>query len=212
MKLVIIGASGHASDILGALEAASSAQDSVGVLLDAEFLNDMARFGFGRNVEYLGNIEFLKELEARYVIAVGYPRSRYEIFERIRTFGKLAESIIHPSAHLGTGTTIGEGTVILSGACISPLVSIGEHVYISQLASIGHHTRIGSFASVMPGACVSGDVSIGTGALIGTNATILEKVEIGDRAVVGAGAVVREDVLANTTVAGVPARVIAQTI
>lgn len=46
------------------------------------------------------------------------------------------------------------------------------------------------------------------GASIGSNATILAGVTIGENAMVGAGAVVTRDVEANTTVAGVPARVV----
>ena len=45
-------------------------------------------------------------------------------------------------------------------------------------------------------------------AWIATGATVVPGVTIGENAVVAAGAVVTKDVLANTVVAGVPARVI----
>jgi len=45
------------------------------------------------------------------------------------------------------------------------------------------------------------------GASIGSSATILCGVTIGENAIVGAGSVVTKDVLANSVVAGVPARV-----
>ncbi|HDS09283.1 MAG TPA: N-acetyltransferase, partial [Firmicutes bacterium] len=46
------------------------------------------------------------------------------------------------------------------------------------------------------------------GASIGSGATILCGITIGENSVIGAGAVVTKDVPPNTTVAGVPARII----
>jgi len=54
-----------------------------------------------------------------------------------------------------------------------------------------------------------GSPEIGDGVFVGTGAKILGPVKIGDGAVIGAGSVVLKDVPAHTTVAGVPARVIA---
>ncbi len=48
------------------------------------------------------------------------------------------------------------------------------------------------------------------GASIGSNATIIAGITIGENAMVGAGAVVTKDVPDNTTVAGVPARPVAE--
>lgn len=49
-------------------------------------------------------------------------------------------------------------------------------------------------------------ITVKKGASIGSNATILAGVTIGEGAIVGAGSVVTKDVVANTVVAGVPAR------
>ena len=46
------------------------------------------------------------------------------------------------------------------------------------------------------------------GASIGSGATLLGGITVGENALVGAGSVVTKDVLANSTVAGNPARVI----
>ena len=53
-------------------------------------------------------------------------------------------------------------------------------------------------------------ITVKKGASIGSNATILAGVTIGENAMVGAGAVVTKDVPNNATVAGVPARIVAE--
>jgi len=208
-KVVLIGAGGHASDVLGIIEANCwrNAQ-MIGVLLDDEFLDDMHRFGVGRKVKYLGRPQDLQNLKMSYVVAIGYPRSRKFVYERVCHFPNQAATLVSRLANVGTGVTVGAGTVIFGGSSISPLAQIGDHVYVSQQASVGHHAVLKDFVSMMPGACVSGDATIGTAALIGTNATVLEKVTVGDGAVVGAGAVVVKDVPAGATVVGVPAKVV----
>ena len=57
-------------------------------------------------------------------------------------------------------------------------------------------------------ATVSKPIVVKRNAWIATGATVVPGVTIGENAVVAAGAVVTKDVLANTVVAGVPARVI----
>lgn len=99
--------------------------------------------------------------------------------------------------------------MVFAQACLAPLVAAGCHVCISHAAMIGHDSRLGELASIMPSAVVSGDVSVGRDVLIGTNATVLQGLSIGDRAIVAVGAVVTKDVEPYTTVAGLPARVVA---
>ena len=68
--------------------------------------------------------------------------------------------------------------------------------------------------NIAPGANVSGNVELKEGAYIGTNAAILQgesikkKITIGKFSIVGAGAVVTKDVDADSTVVGIPAKLI----
>lgn len=210
IELIIIGASGHASDVLGVVEAIdrcrSVASRRVGILVDDPTDQELERIGNGRNFTVLGGPDSLGSYDTDYVIGVGYPKARQSVQERVKEFRNRPVSLVHPAAELGTDVSIGAGSVILACASLSPKACIGSHAYISHLVGIGHHTVVEDFVSVMPGAMVSGDVVLGAGALIGTNATVLEKVHVGRGAIVGAGALVTKDVPDGVTVAGVPAR------
>lgn len=87
-------------------------------------------------------------------------------------------------------------------------ISIGDDVVV------GHGTTIvTSVHAIGPSTRRAGDVvgrpvSIEAGAWIGANALILPGVTVGAGAIVAAGAVVTSDVVADSVVAGVPAKVV----
>jgi acetyltransferase EpsM len=96
----------------------------------------------------------------------------------------------HPLARVSQTTVSGAGCVISAGAIIGAKSSLGEHVIVNRGALIGHHTSIGQRVTV------------------GMSAIVLNGLAIGDGSVIAAGAVVTKDVAPNTTVMGVPARVV----
>jgi len=207
VRLVLVGGGGHASDILGALEAieANGGPRIVsGIVADAEI--DMSRFK-DRGVRQIGTIDDLSKLDVtHFVAAVGYPVGRKAVAIRAEAAGLKPYCVIHPSAWAPTGVAVGPGAVILARACISPGAVIGSHAMISNMAIIGHDCRVGDYVSVMPGAAVSGDTHLDEGCLIGTNAAVIEKRRVGAWATVGAGAVVVSDIPPNVTAMGAPAR------
>jgi len=113
--------------------------------------------------------------------------------------------LIHPSALILPGTSMGEGTVVSMGALIASNTTIGEHVFINRGASIGHHTRIGNFVTIQPRANIAGLVNIGASAYVGMSAVVTERRTVGSGSTIAAGAVVVDDVPEHVLVAGVPA-------
>ncbi|MBY0444403.1 MAG: N-acetyltransferase [Burkholderiales bacterium] len=135
---------------------------------------------------------------------------------------------------IGENTSIWQFCVVLSGAKIGSDCNINAHCLIESDVEIGDRVTVKSGVYLWSGTRLEDDVFIGPnvtfsndkhpkskqypekfygaivkrGASIGAGAVILPGVVIGENALVGAGAVVTKDVLANTTVAGVPARIL----
>lgn len=84
------------------------------------------------------------------------------------------------------------------GIIINPNAKIGKGTYIQHGVTIGSRDDLGD----------NGAPSIGRNCYIGAKATIIGNITIGNNVKIGAGAVVVKDVPSNSTVIGVPARII----
>lgn len=103
---------------------------------------------------------------------------------------------IHPATPVGRGVFLDHGTGIV----------VGETAVIEDRVSILQGVTLGGTGKEW------GDrhPKIRSGVLIGANAAVLGNIEIGHCSKVAAGSVVVKAVTPNTTVAGVPARVIGE--
>jgi len=214
-NVALIGAAGHASDVLGLIEHKNRIDEQFCVV--GAFHSDPGSLSHRRFVDRSVPVLDLTRLEEvaaenaplEFLACVGYPDARREVVAGCDRLGLKALTIVHDDVAVGTSSTLGEGSVVLAMVSMSPYVTLGAHVHVSYGALIGHDTQVGAYSSLMPGCVVSGDCSIGDGVMVGANATILEKVTVGAWANIGAGSVVTTDVAPGVTVVGVPARPLA---
>jgi 2,3,4,5-tetrahydropyridine-2-carboxylate N-succinyltransferase/tetrahydrodipicolinate N-acetyltransferase len=123
---------------------------------------------------------------------------------------------IEPGAVIRDLAEIGENAVIMMGAVINIGAVVGAGTMIDMGAILGGRAIVGNNCHIGANAVLAGVVEppsakpvvIEDNVLVGANAVVLEGVRVGRGAVVAAGAVVIEDVLAETVVAGIPARAI----
>lgn len=138
--------------------------------------------------------------------SIGDSRVRRIVWERFRMRGFSFPALVHPTAALGSGVTLGDGAVVMMRAAVQTGVQIGEAAILNTACSVDHHARVGAFVHVAPGATLCGDVTIGDDAHVGPGAVVCQGVRVGAGAVLAAGAVVIRDVRAGCRMQGVPAR------
>ena len=140
-----------------------------------------------------------------FTCAVGSPKIRRHLVEKISARGGKFINIINTLAEIVPTAQIGRGVIISPFVGISDRAKLGDFVAVNAQTIIGHDVQIGNFSCVMPHVAVSGNCKIGAEVFIGSGAVILPKAKIGDASTVGAGSVVLKKVRAGSTVFGNPA-------
>lgn len=124
-----------------------------------------------------------------------YSKKHYLIAKKISMFCLRKTGIeIHPGALIGKNLFIDHG----NGLVIGQTVKIGDDVLIYHGVTLGGTGKENG----------KRHPNIGNNVLIGAGSKILGNINIGDNVKIGAGSVVLDDVPSNSTVVGVPARVV----
>lgn len=129
---------------------------------------------------------------------------------------KIWEFVNLYECELGDETMVGTFVEIQQGARVGRSCSIQSHSFICEGVFIEDNVFIGHGVVFINDKNPKANnqewkletVKVCEGASIGSGAIIMGGVTIGKGAIVGAGAVVTKDVEANSTVAGVPARLL----
>lgn len=207
-SLWIIGSSGHAKVLIELIRA-------IGEFELAGVLDDDPR----RWSQYLAGVEIRggasPEEIRRFgikdaVIAVGDNRSRAKIAERLEGGGLTWAALVHPTAYVASGVSLGEGTIVLAGAIVQTGSVIGRHAIVNTASSVDHDCNIGDFVHIGPGVHLAGRIRVGLGTLLGVSSCVVPGRTIGKWATVGAGGVVVRDVPDGVKAVGIPARAVAE--
>jgi len=205
-KVAIVGAGGHAKVVAEILRL--KGWEVIGYIDDVNAERKGREF-YGAQV--LGGREVLADLlssgVSNAIVGFGDNRRRLKIAGELSELGFDLVSAIHPNAVCAADVSIGEGTVVASGAVVGPSSRIGRNAIVNTQASLDHDCVVGDGAHVGPGAIVTGVVEVGECAWIGAGAVIADHKTIGAEAIVGAGAVVVKNVPEAVIVMGVPARI-----
>lgn len=207
---VAIGGGGHAKVVIDAALAAGC--PTIRAVLDE---NSELHGCSLKGVEVLGSdnaLPLARKLGVTHFLitvgSIGDSSIRRHLFQRYKTAGLEASTVVHPRSVISPEAKIGEGAVVLANAVINSGVRICENVIINTAAVVEHDTFLEAHVNIAPGAILGGEVHVGQGAHIGMGATVLQGVAVGDGAVIGAGAVVIDDIANGVTVVGNPARAV----
>ena len=189
-KLILIGAGGYAKSVIDSLEL--DKYEIVG------FIDDIKK---GKHLGYniLGNS--LNNFDSQnycFFVCIGDNEKRTNWYNKIIKKGLKVINIIDKSAIVFIGKL----------AIVNSDVTLGNNIIINTKALLEHGTSVGDNSNVSTNTAVNGDTQIGKGCFIGSSSVLNGQLKIRDGAIIGSGAVVIKDVKENTTVVGVPGRVI----
>ena len=208
--VAIIGAGGHAREILDIFDAINAIAPSfevVGYLVEAGF----GKVGDTANERpVLGGLEWLdnRTSQIRLICGVGSSVLRRRLAVAAAARGARFCNAVHPSTIRSRWVELGEGVVIAAGSVLTNRITSGDHVHINTGCTVAHDDVLLDFATLSPGCHLGGGVEIGEGAFLGVGVSVIPNRRIGAWAVIGAGATVTRDVPAEATAVGVPARAI----
>lgn len=198
MKLLVIGAGGHAKVVIDA--ARHAGWDIAGVVDTNPERSEVLAYPVSRSSESIA--------ADRFIVAIGDNRTRARSFEQMRSQGLVPATVIHPSAVIASSADIGAGTFVAAGVIINPEATIGDNAILNTGCIVEHDVVIGDHAHVGPNAALCGAAAAGEGALLGVGACVKPQTAVGAWCIVGAGSAVVSELPADTVCAGVPARVL----
>ena len=143
--------------------------------------------------------------EDRFVIGVGSPTLRREIFENAKARGATFINLVHPDAYVLETVVLGEGNVLQRGTTVFGNVVIGNGNFINGGASLAHDVVMGDFNFLAPFAMLLGGARVGSGNRLGPQSIMLEHSRMGDGNILAPGAILYKGCRDNCRLVGNPA-------
>lgn len=195
MKLLVVGAGGHAKVVVDAARACGL--EVVGAVDEADGVASVLGVPVHADATHLEADGF--------IVAVGDNASRGRLFAEYSERGMTPLTVVHPTATIAPGVVFGAGVFVAAGVVVNPDARIGDDCILNTGCTVDHDCVIGEHAHVGPGVNLCGGVTVGAGSLLGVGACAIPGATIGAEAVIGAGAVVVGIVPDGVTAVGVPA-------
>lgn len=174
----------------------------------AGFIDDRpdATSGYGEDLRILSSLDgYVPAEQDVFLCAIGMPRAKRRVDEKLRLKGGRLATLVHPSAIIGRNVHIGEGSILCPFTQLSCDITLGRFVTFGTFSNTGHDTQIGDYTQVSGSCEINGRAVIEEGAYLGSHVTILPRAHVGAYAYVGAGSVVLRRVRAGSKVFGNPA-------
>lgn len=155
------------------------------------------------NVEFLGQQYKIISTEEdllcqisrnpEFCVAVGNPRMREKLFERLVALGGKPTNIMNTKFLYSISDLSQNGSIIQPGVNISYGFEMGKSCMLHANSTIGHKVKLGNFINIGPSCAIIGPCEIGDYSYIGAGSVILPHHKIGKHVVVSAGSVVDRD-------------------
>jgi len=209
-KVVVVGAGGFGREVIEIFKDENKIKEKwniLGFIDDNSDLHGSKINGF----PVLGGTDWLIENhndEIGGVIAIGEPKIKKIIADKLENGKVKFVNAIHPSVIMGDYIELGKDVIICAGSILTVNIKICNHVIININSTIGHDTVIDDYCSIMPTVKINGNNNLREGVYVGTGAAFIHQVSVGKWTTIGAGAVVVNDIPESVVAVGVPAKVI----
>jgi len=216
-KLIIVGAGGFGAEaawVAREMTSVSSRADSLNTgwnLVGFADSDERKRQTLHAGYPVHGTIEQAAEAfddELWFFCAIGDNSARQHLASAAQLLGWKPATLVHPTALIADTASVLAGTYVGPGSVVSNNARVGEHVIINMHVSLGHDVVVGDYSQLSPGSRISGFCHIEDLVFLGSNAVLMPGTQVGRGAVVGACSLARGQVEADTTVCGVPARIV----
>lgn len=201
--LIIIGASGFAREAAWIALQSMDHWNLLGYLDDNPSLYGKEIFG-GKVLGTTNDINSYSN--AFFVIAIGTPRVRKAIQEKLNMGVDRYATLIDPSVRKSNSVTVGAGSIICANVVATVNIEIGTHSIVNLNSTIGHDARLGCFNTIAPLCAISGAVDFHDLVEIGTGASVRQGIQIGSGAMLGMGGVAVSNIPAGEIWVGNPAK------
>ena len=210
MKLLIYGAGGLGREYC---DIANRINDINHKWKEIAFVDDDESLGneyYGHKIYQHKSLEELDRNDFEFVIAVGNPGTRCELWKQMKELGFHGATLVDPKSCVSPSAKICEGAVISAFAFISSLSTIGVNSLVLPGAVVGHDAVIGAHSFVCCNATLGGNVHVGERVFFAENVPAREGLTIGTDSIMSLGSVIMRDVPEAVIMFGNPARAMAK--
>jgi sugar O-acyltransferase (sialic acid O-acetyltransferase NeuD family) len=204
MKIVIAGAGGYASALLGYVKDMADGKgfEIVGYVSPnpsgLEAFNGTAWLG----AEFTNDILF----DSHVIVGIGDGAIRERVFNEVKQKGGRLIGLIHPKAYVAPSARIHSTVIVGPLAFVEAGADIKEGVVLTHLVSIGHDSVVGAFCQFSPFSGIMGRAKIGEKVFFAPNAIVSPRVSVGSRSKLATGAVLSADCPDGSLMIGNPAK------
>ena len=154
--------------------------------------------------------QYIDVTNTEILLTIGYNNMnqlRKVKYEECKSRGFMVHTYISQKA-IVYSDDIGEGCIIMPGAYIGPISTLGVGNVIRSGCVLSHHETIGDFNWIADNCTLGGKVDQGSNCFLGLGSTIRNEISIADKTFVGAHSYLSSDSIYEGAYVGSPAKII----
>ena len=140
-----------------------------------------------------------------FVIGIGSPALRQEIYIELKARGATFFTLRHPLADINPHARVGEANIFQRNSTVFCDATLGHANYLNGAVNLSHDAVVGNFNFIGPFSLVLGEARLGSCNSIAARCTFLPKTRIGDGNILAPGCVVYKGCKDGCRLAGNPA-------